>query len=1206
MTDNRDILNDAEVDFLLQGTEDDAASGSSGLDADRQDVTMRGDLEKIRLADIFQTFSMSKMQGVLRVRNPLEERQVFCSDGYVRVLAPARVALRRLGQRLIRARLLQPEQLRSALVQQRKERVPLGELLVREGLVARTDLDEVLELQAAEDLFALFTWQHGTFEFFRSERADALTPPAFQGCPEYEINSLLLEVARRADEWQRILDGIQSLDDVPQRGSAPSDAGLGDEIHQALLAGVDGRQTYRQIADQTTYGLFECARAARELVAAGCIEPLAPNELVGLARTFAEDGEPQRAVVMLQTLDDRGIDLEPAVVGEVASVLEHVGERRLASARLLQAAQKSASASEALQLSREAARLAPHDAAALHFLRSVLLAHDTADGRELHQVTLDLLDALIDADLLPRAMQILAECLADDEADIGLLVRRARAQQKANDEEGAVDTLVQLAEAHASAGARDKAVDSYLAALRLDGSRKDIARTVAAMRRTRAGNVVRWAAAGLAALMVGAAGLVWLEQRHLDAATAKAMAQVQELLDAEDRGGARAALESWREQLGDAEAITDLTSRVEFAEAAETKRRARARRAQLTQRMSDAADALARGAVQEAMRIYREVHAEDEMDREVEEIAHQRLRAVMDELTRSTKTLLHELPPDPGALLGRAEVARNLARCVQIVPPRLLRAYDEFMAIFANHADQVLLRADAFAELRAQAAQLAGGVATIRGLVAGYEAAIAQSDAERRLDPMFKAAVAREEGRDFVGALALYRELAEQHTGAAELREHFRARVTRNATITRLMAALAAATGQGDFFGAHQQLRALRKMFPEVPFDELVRLPLDVRTEPQIAEVFVTGEPARVSPVVLERTPALAFEVTVRAEGFTSLSKVFTGDDPASWTARLALKPSGVRQHESAVEVAPTTLPGGDVLVVDRGGCVTRLDATLREVRWQFRSDDLSGFLSRATPFGELALVASLDGTLRALDLATGRIAWRLEDLATELDPVRMGDRLYVATTDACLHAIDLQTRERSRVEVQGERLTDLLAAKTDLLTVSVTGDVKRWSTSLAPMWSRDLRDHEDARGAVFGDVVVISDDQGHVSGVDLESGELRWRRDLGEAPLGPAARGLAGVLLTTPGQLVAVRARDGDVQVVSEGAEPTWSGPAVRLGDRLVCARRDGVVQVLNARSGQPLYLLPGDSHSRVLQTSEQLFVVDEDHEVRWHRALR
>ena len=140
----------------------------------------------------------------------------------------------------------------------------------------------------------------------------------------------------------------------------------------------------------------------------------------------------------------------------------------------------------------------------------------------------------------------------------------------------------------------------------------------------------------------------------------------------------------------------------------------------------------------------------------------------------------------------------------------------------------------------------------------------------------------------------------------------------------------------------------------------------------------------------------------------------------------------------------------------------------------------------------------------------------------------------------------------------------------------------------------------------ISSDVLVIADDQGHVSGVELRTGEVRWRRDLGEAPLGPASRNVDGVLLTTPGRLVAVRARDGAVQRFGEGDGPTWSGTAVRQGDRLVCARRDGVVQVLDARSGQPLYLLPGDSRSRILQTSERLFVTDEDHEVRCHRALR
>ena len=106
MTDNRDILNEAEVDFLLQTAGPDAEREIPSLDDVNQTVTMHGDLDQIHLADIFQTLAMSKMEGVLRVRNPLEERQIYCFGGYVRILAPARVTLRRLGQRLIQAGLL--------------------------------------------------------------------------------------------------------------------------------------------------------------------------------------------------------------------------------------------------------------------------------------------------------------------------------------------------------------------------------------------------------------------------------------------------------------------------------------------------------------------------------------------------------------------------------------------------------------------------------------------------------------------------------------------------------------------------------------------------------------------------------------------------------------------------------------------------------------------------------------------------------------------------------------------------------------------------------------------------------------------------------------------------------------------------------------------------------------------------------------------
>lgn len=1202
MTDNRELLNDDEVDFLLQGTETDTQDSSHGVaDAD-QTVTMHGDLERIQLADIFQTLSMSKMQGVLRVRNPLEERQLYCEDGHVQVLAPTRATVRRLGQRLVRAGIVDQEQLRRALVQQRKERVPLGALLVRDGLVEQRALEEILELQAAEDLFALFTWQHGTFEFFRSERPRSRSAVGLQDAPEYEIHSLLLEVARRSDEWELILERIQSLDEVPQPVDAPADVSAFDDVHHAVFEAVDGQQTYRQIADQTTFGLFECARAARDLVDRGWITNLCDEDLVELAGQLAAGGESKRAVVLLQTLNDREGALAAPIVRRLAVVLEQVGEKRLASTMLLEAGQRASTADAALDLARDAVRLSPHDAAALHFLRSVLVAHEAPNGEERAQVTLDLVDELIEADMITRALEILAEEQRDSEPAAGLLVREARAHQRAGDDAAAVATLIELAERHLAEGARDQAIEAYRAALRLDGSRRDIARTLAAMRRTRAGNIVRLAAAGLSALMVGAMGFVWLEQRHHDDATRQAMKQVQSLLSDGDKAGARAALESWKGVLGSCESIEDLASRVAFAEAAETKRVERQRRARLTQRMSDAADALARGGVLAALDIYGRVHAEPGMAAEVEEIAGQRLQAVMDELAHSSKTLLEDLPPAPGELLGRADVQRHLARCTEAVSPALLRAYDEFgQALDRGAAD--LLPAASRAALRGALAQLTSGVEQIRALTARYRHALAQSDVERRLDPMFKDAVAREAAGDFAGALALYRVLADQHTGAAELRAHFRARVTRNATITKLMDALAAASRSGDHHGAHQQLRALRKLFPAVAFDELVQLPLRVEAQPPVAEVVVDGVPVGMAPLVLQRTPAQPTEVTVRAPGFRSRNQEFGGDGPAAWTARLELLADGERRHASAVEVPPAVLQGGDVLLVDRSGCVTRLSPELEEVRWTFRSDDLSGYLSEPVLHEDHAWVASLDGALRALRVASGEVTRELADLPTEVAPVRSGNRLIVATTDGALRAVDFASGARQVLGAPGAPVADMLVVADQLVVLRVDGELSCWTAALEPSWSRSASEQTSGVLLGFGEDLVLSDDQGRLSCFAVASGERRWRRDLGEAPHGAAAaRG--AVLLSFPDRIVRVRSEDGALERLR--TSPGWVGPVTCSGNRLICGAADGALQVLDATTGASLYQLPGRARSKVFPISDGCVVVDPDHRVRRHGALR
>src|SRR5262245_43629798 len=169
MENRREILNNEEVEFLLDSSA--AAEGKTQETPAKPGAqlvaTMRGDLEQMHLADIFQTLGLAKMEGLLRVCNPVEQRLVYFNGGSVKILVPPRAATRRLGQRLVQAGVLDGEQLRLALLEQRKDHRPLGEILVSGGYVPERQIEDMVALQVTEELFGLFTWEHGEFEFFK-------------------------------------------------------------------------------------------------------------------------------------------------------------------------------------------------------------------------------------------------------------------------------------------------------------------------------------------------------------------------------------------------------------------------------------------------------------------------------------------------------------------------------------------------------------------------------------------------------------------------------------------------------------------------------------------------------------------------------------------------------------------------------------------------------------------------------------------------------------------------------------------------------------------------------------------------------------------------------------------------------------------------------------------------------------------------------
>src|SRR5687767_14948954 len=123
-----------------------------------------------------------------------------------------------------------------------------------------------MRYQIEEAVFYLFTWSQGTFNFeadVRPDEQDFLV--------SINPESLLLEGARRVDEWSLIEKKIPSLDiifEVDRARLTESGTELQPE-QETLLLLIDGRRDVTALIDESGLGEFEVGKALYGLASAG-------------------------------------------------------------------------------------------------------------------------------------------------------------------------------------------------------------------------------------------------------------------------------------------------------------------------------------------------------------------------------------------------------------------------------------------------------------------------------------------------------------------------------------------------------------------------------------------------------------------------------------------------------------------------------------------------------------------------------------------------------------------------------------------------------------------------------------------------------------------------------------------------------------------------------------------------------------------------
>jgi tetratricopeptide (TPR) repeat protein len=231
-------------------------------------MAIKGSLKEAGLPDVLQLLALGQRTGCLAVADRQNFGYIYFEDGRI---SYASIVNRRdrIGDLLRKNQLVTTEQLDQAIRTQEVHRDRrLGDILIELGAVTKDQLDRLLYLQIEEAVYHLFTWTQGTFNFETGVRPE-------QQVYVVSINpeSLLLEGARRIDEWSQIEKKIPSFDLIfavdPEH--APDDEVELSPAQDRIFPLLDGTRDVRQVIDECSLIEFEAAQALYGLITAGYI-----------------------------------------------------------------------------------------------------------------------------------------------------------------------------------------------------------------------------------------------------------------------------------------------------------------------------------------------------------------------------------------------------------------------------------------------------------------------------------------------------------------------------------------------------------------------------------------------------------------------------------------------------------------------------------------------------------------------------------------------------------------------------------------------------------------------------------------------------------------------------------------------------------------------------------------------------------------------
>jgi tetratricopeptide (TPR) repeat protein len=235
-------------------------------------MAIEGPLAELSIQDVLQLLELAHKTGVLTVRSDRlnDEAIVHFNKGAI-VFAVRKRSTRRLGQLLLRSsKLTQRELDRGLEIQRADPSRRLAEILLEMGSVTEEELEAQLRFQMEETVYELMPWDDGYFKF--EERLEVGEQRLLA---RVRVESLLMEAARRIDEWTRLESKVPNAEVVPALAAGTERDATPIELRSdewEVLAEIDGERDVRQLAADLGRSAFDVAKTIYGLVSTGVLE----------------------------------------------------------------------------------------------------------------------------------------------------------------------------------------------------------------------------------------------------------------------------------------------------------------------------------------------------------------------------------------------------------------------------------------------------------------------------------------------------------------------------------------------------------------------------------------------------------------------------------------------------------------------------------------------------------------------------------------------------------------------------------------------------------------------------------------------------------------------------------------------------------------------------------------------------------------------